>query len=27
LCAYVGMVALVRALGERYLKKPAIAGI
>jgi hypothetical protein len=27
LCAYVGIVALVRALGERYLKKPAIAGI
>ncbi len=27
LCAYVGIVALVWALGERYLKKPAIAGI
>jgi hypothetical protein len=27
LCAYVGIVALVWVLGERYLKKPAIAGI
>jgi hypothetical protein len=27
LCAYAGMVALVWALGERYLKKPAMAGI